>query len=86
MFLRSDGKWAPIEGVSVADTHIINIYNESNKSHTEIIQEAVTNFAPEKGDLIIIIDKIIDDNEQRIAYTYNGSEWLALNSTIVTDK
>ena len=63
LFLRSDGKWAPVEGVSVADTHIVNIYNESNKSHTEIIQEAVVNFTPEKGDLIVIIDKIIGDNE-----------------------
>ena len=85
LFLRSDGKWAEIAGGAKIDNHIVNIFNESRKSHEVILQEAAAQFTPEKGDLIIIIDTIIGDYEQRTAYTY-ADTWIALNSNVVSEK
>lgn len=85
LFLRSDGKWAEVTGETKINNHIVNIFNESRKSHEVILQEAAAQFTPEKGDLVIIIDTIIRDYEQRTAYTY-ADTWIALNSNVVSEK
>lgn len=87
LFLRSDGTWAAAEGGgSGADNHIINIENNSNKTHAEVIEEAIADLTIIKGDMIIITDIIIGDNIQQSAYCYDGDTWISLNSNIVSEK
>lgn len=79
LFLRSDGTWAPVEGGSGAAANVINITNESNKTHTEILNEVAAN----KGDIVVISDVIYQAHIQQHAYAYDGTKWIALTSDLV---
>lgn len=86
LFLRSDGTWAEINIDANVSQNIINIENESNQTHAEIIAEATDNLTLAKGDIIIIKDIIIGDITQQTAYIYNGSSWEALSGNVVAEK
>ena len=79
LFLRSDGTWAPVEGGSGAASNVINITNESNKTHAEILNEITAN----KGDIVVISDVIYKAHIQQHAYAYDGTKWIALTSDLV---
>lgn len=79
LFLRSDGTWAPVEGGSGEASNIVNITNESNKTHAEILDEIVGH----KGDIVVISDIIYQDQKQQNAYAFDGANWIALNSNLV---
>ena len=83
LFLRSDGTWAKIPGGTATEIsqNILNITNESNKAHTDIIAEAVVNLTIAKGDIIIIKDLISTGIYEHTAYIYDGENWVVLNDS-----
>ena len=78
LYLRSDGKWAPIEAQH--DANILTIENEDlTKMHQDIIDQATSDLLIAKGDIIIIKDIIAGDKYQHTSYVYNGATWAAMD-------
>jgi hypothetical protein len=75
LYLRSDGTWAEV----AAEPNVISIENESNLSHTNIINSATEDMILAPGDIIVIKDIIHGDKYQHTAYVYNGSAWVAMD-------
>lgn len=75
LYLRSDGTWAEIP----RESYVTSIENESNLSHSNIINTATQGILLAPGDIVVIKDVIADNKYQHTAYIYNGSTWVAMD-------
>lgn len=71
-FLRSDGTWTEIAGVS---HNITSITNDTNQKHSDIMN----NLSAVTDDILIIKDIIAEDKYQYTAYVHNGTNWEAMD-------
>ena len=78
LFLRSDGTWAEIDVLTTGSNHVFSVENKSDK-HEDLIKQATLGIDLLSGDIFVIKDNLINDKYQHTAYSYNGSQWVALD-------
>lgn len=83
LFLRSDGTWAAISGLS--ESNVTSIENDSGLDHMAIIEQASADWILTKGDIIIIKDIISNGLYEHTSYVYNGSVWAAMDGNYNAD-
>ena len=85
LFLRSDGTWAPLPEDNKGISNVLEITNESNLRHADIIANATTDLVKIKGDVIIIKELITEGKYQHSAYMYDGEKWCAMDGSYDAD-
>ena len=78
LYLRSDGRWAPIETQSKANVWTVE-NEDSSAMHQDIIAVATKDVLLSAGDIIIIKDIITGDKWQHTSYVYTGAAWAAMD-------